>query len=213
MYRCHSESAAGPGLELLPHFTPGETEGQRGQCGPGCSGPPAPLQTLIRMSQEDVKVPGTLWTESWGHQNPIRGPGVWRHLAGPGGCSPPPPRPSPQLTRLWEGAGGPIQETGQHARVSGQTMSCLSQAAVPGAGCAPEDAPSAVSRPSTPPVPPPTPAQLPVQPTPTSARGTALQGGKKAPCGAQEHLYNMAPSEAAIGDCALSPWIVTSYGP
>lgn len=57
----------------------------------------------------------------------------------------PPPIPRPQLTQLWEGAVGPIQETGQHARVSSQTMSCLSQAAVPGAGCAPEDAPSAVS--------------------------------------------------------------------
>lgn len=116
--------------------------------------------------------------------------------------------PSPQLTRLWEGAEGPIQETGQHARVSGQTMSCLSQAAVPGAGCAPEDAPSAVSRPSTPPVPPPTPAQLRVQPTPPVPEAQRSRGGRKAPCGAKEHprlaLDNSGHlSEAAMGDRAL----------
>ena len=60
------------------------------------------------------------------------------------------PPPSPQLTWLGEGAAGPVQETGPHAWVSGQTMSCLSQAAVPGAGLGTRGFSLRCSRPSTP---------------------------------------------------------------
>lgn len=111
---------------------------------------------------------------SWDTRIPSEGQeggGIWQ---GQEDASPPQSSVNPAV----EGAVGPIQETGQHARVSGQTMSCLSQAAVPGAGCAPEDAPSAVSCPLSPL------SLLPLLPNSgcnpsTSASGSALQGWEK----------------------------------
>lgn len=81
-----------------------------------------------------MKVSGTLGPVSWGHWNPIRGGqeggGIRQSQE-----DPPPNSPtSPQLTRQGEGCSGACSGNRTVCRVSGQTMSRLSQAAVPGAG-------------------------------------------------------------------------------